>query len=93
MLRELVLLLEAPLGAELGLRWRLAIDKTEGGVDISSNKGREGVIVGLEVEDRIRRVLGAVPVLVVEVGAGPVGNTAKLIEVGERGEGDVDREI
>ena len=29
-LRELVLLLESPLRAKLGLRWRLAIDKMEG---------------------------------------------------------------
>ena len=28
-----------------------------------------------------------------EVGASPVGDTAKLIGAGERGEGDVDREI
>ena len=29
-LRELVLLLESPLRAKLGLRWRLAINETEG---------------------------------------------------------------
>ena len=91
-LRELALLLEPPLGAELGLRWRLAVDETEGGVVIGGAGGREGVVVG-EVEDGIGRVLVAVLVLVVEVGAGPVGDTAKLIGAGERGEGDVDREI
>ena len=91
-LRELALLLEPPLRAELGLRGRLAIDETEGGVVIGGAGGREGVVVG-EIEDGIGRVLGAVLVGVVEVGASPVGDTAKLIGTGERGEGDVDREV
>ena len=55
-LKELALLLEPPLGAELGLRWRLAVDETEGGVFIGGAEGREGVVVG-EVEDGIGRVL------------------------------------
>ena len=48
--------------------------------------GKEGVVVG-EVEDRIRRALGAVLVLVVEVGAGPVNDTTKLIGAEERVKG------
>ncbi|KAF3946654.1 hypothetical protein CMV_027105 [Castanea mollissima] len=63
-LRELALLLEPPLGAELGLRWRLAVDEMEGVVVIGGARGREGVVVR-EVEDEIGRVLGAVLVLVV----------------------------
>ena len=74
------------------LRWRLAIDETEGGVVIGGVGGREGVVVG-EVKDGIGRVLGVVLVLVVKVGAGLVGDTAKLIRAGERGKGDVDGEI
>ena len=52
-LRELALLLEPPLRAELGLRWRLAITETEGVIVIGGARGREGVVVG-EVEDRIK---------------------------------------
>ena len=74
------------------LRWRLAIDETEGGVVIDGVGGREGVVIG-EVKDGIGRVLGVVLVLVVKVGAGLVGDTAKLIRAGERGKGDVDGEL
>ena len=74
------------------LRWRLAIDETEGGVVIGGVGGREGVVVG-EVKDGIGRVLRVVLVLVVKVGAGLVGDMTKLIRAGERGKGDVDGEI
>ena len=74
------------------LRWRLAIDETEGGVVIDGVGGRERVVVG-EVKDGIGRVLGVVLVLVVKVGAGLVGDMTKLIRAGERGKGDVDGEI
>jgi len=86
-LRELALLLEAPLGAEFGARRGLSVDEAEGGVVVGG--GGEGVVVG-EVEDGIGGVLGAGRI--VEV-AGPVGDAAQFVGAGEGGEGDVQREV
>ena len=50
-LRELALLLEPPLRAELGLRWRLAINETEGGVVIGDAKeGKESSLEKSKME-------------------------------------------